>query len=1002
MKIHSIEIVAFGPFGGSELINFEHLNSAEIFLLSGPTGAGKTSVLDAICFALYGSVPGDRTRSIGADNLASQHRELALTPAVTLEVTIKGARLRIRRSPGHMRPAKRGSDPVHEDQTLEIDRISGGDWTRVDMKYSEGNSFLENYLGMTLDQFSQVVMLPQGRFTTFLRAKASERRELLQKLFATERFEVVENWLKRRAAADRDARNAQRDHVSTRIEYAAGVAGVNFAEHEGGSESPGRPPPDRSDLVLEWIGTTMTDLEGRLTKSAADAKKTVGVSEAAAGKLSEARTLVKLVSARRQAEAALQELNEKAEWRSSDGERLIRARKVAPITSQLQDFEEAREARAVAGVRVEKAESALRQSGLGSIDPRGRAEELRLLTAERSRLEDFETEMLRRRDSREKELADLQAKSHKLTTERDQIQEDLKLGPEEIKTLEAKLAASGAASERLEGRKSTLSTLEDRLKAAEALETLTTDLPGQKANLQDAIDHHQEARERYQEIRADRLEGIAAELAGQLEDGVKCQVCGSKAHPEPCEPGPDAPGKEEENAAGVTVDQAEAARNAAQKKVDKSESRLEILSSQAKGATPESIGVEIETARADTETDKASASQLTDLNERLEGWQGRLREGEGKTKELDSQLAPLEKETEALSREAATELKRERELRGKEPSVGSRKAAVEKQIDALEEAAEAARNATERSNDFEKLEVRLTTSSANAGFDDIKAALGAKLDDSAITTLDEELKEHDSCLAKSKGVLGQEMLAKIDPEAVIELESLTEAAQKAEDEALEANTEREGIQKTLTSFDKETASLPEELEILEPLSERARTSKSLSDLASGHGANAFSMPLSTFVLAARLEDVIEAANHHLNRMSGGRYALLFSDEKEGGERLTGLGIKIDDYWTGEQRETRTLSGGESFFTSLSLALGLAEVVQAESGGYELETLFIDEGFGSLDSDTLDQVMDQIDTLRRNGRTVGLVSHVEELRLRIPAQVQVEKSNAGSTLQVTGV
>ncbi|MBK8293899.1 MAG: hypothetical protein IPK93_03655 [Solirubrobacterales bacterium] len=161
------------------------------------------------------------------------------------------------------------------------------------------------------------------------------------------------------------------------------------------------------------------------------------------------------------------------------------------------------------------------------------------------------------------------------------------------------------------------------------------------------------------------------------------------------------------------------------------------------------------------------------------------------------------------------------------------------------------------------------------------------------------------------------------------------------------------------------------------------------------------MPLSIFVLAARLRQVIDAANVRLRKMSGGRYELLYSGDKKG-NAMSGLGIEVMDGNTSHARSTGTLSGGESFYASLALALGLAEVVQQESGGRRLDTLFIDEGFGTLDSETLDQVMNEIDSLREGGRTVGLVSHVEELRTRIPAQIQIEKDHTGSAIRTVGI
>ncbi|HET6447505.1 MAG TPA: SbcC/MukB-like Walker B domain-containing protein, partial [Conexibacter sp.] len=164
------------------------------------------------------------------------------------------------------------------------------------------------------------------------------------------------------------------------------------------------------------------------------------------------------------------------------------------------------------------------------------------------------------------------------------------------------------------------------------------------------------------------------------------------------------------------------------------------------------------------------------------------------------------------------------------------------------------------------------------------------------------------------------------------------------------------------------------------------------------GANRLHMRLSAYVLAARLEDVAAAATTRLERMSNGRYQLIHTDERARGERRAGLELRVVDGWTGQARPPATLSGGETFLASLALALGLADVVAAEAGGSRLETLFVDEGFGSLDERTLDEVLDVLDQLREGGRTVGIVSHVAELRQRIPARLRVIKGRDGSRVE----
>ena len=238
----------------------------------------------------------------------------------------------------------------------------------------------------------------------------------------------------------------------------------------------------------------------------------------------------------------------------------------------------------------------------------------------------------------------------------------------------------------------------------------------------------------------------------------------------------------------------------------------------------------------------------------------------------------------------------------------------------------------------------------------------------------------------------------LDPPAPVdEATEAADAAQQAHDEANAAYGMAEDRVHQLARL---RPRLEDALATLAPLRERAGQIRHLADLADGTGgANQYKMTLSSFVLAARLEEVAAAASERLLTMTAGRYSLVHSDARKGNAKA-GLSLLACDAWTGVDRDTATLSGGETFLASLSLALGLADVVTAESAGTPMEALFVDEGFGTLDEDTLDEVMNVLDGLRAGGRIVGIVSHVTELRQRVPAQVHVRKGRAGSHVEIT--
>ena len=246
-----------------------------------------------------------------------------------------------------------------------------------------------------------------------------------------------------------------------------------------------------------------------------------------------------------------------------------------------------------------------------------------------------------------------------------------------------------------------------------------------------------------------------------------------------------------------------------------------------------------------------------------------------------------------------------------------------------------------------------------------------------------------------------------DPELDVDLSEAapvtqTTAALADADAALSAAQQVLGDRRQRTAaLDRLVPELQRLWTVLEPLEEQATRVRCLADLCNGGGANTLKMTLASFVLAARLEQVAAVASGRLLRMTEGRYSLVHTDGTARGGARSGLGLLVRDTWTGQDRDTATLSGGETFLAALALALGLADVVTAEAGGARIGALFVDEGFGMLDEDSLDEVMDVLDGLREGGRVVGLVSHVAELKQRIPAQIVVTKTRAGSALSLRG-
>jgi exonuclease SbcC len=492
------------------------------------------------------------------------------------------------------------------------------------------------------------------------------------------------------------------------------------------------------------------------------------------------------------------------------------------------------------------------------------------------------------------------------------------------------------------------------------------------------------------------------ELAAMLEDGAPCPVCGALDHPDPSEVRGERVTRDDEDAASAEADRARreveelaARRAAAQADRDGLHERL-----------GEQAALGVAGLRALLVAQGTAEEALTREAERVDLLAERLLHADEEQAEAEAERAALREQAtaaarravEAQDRAAAAEAAIAEELDGAADldaalrDVGSATAACER--------ARAALDTVDRAvAEHERAARELVLAAAEAGFASVDDAAAAVREPAWTTGTTARLRAADDERAAVEALLADPALdVPLDPPADV---AAPAAALREADAVLAA-----AVEARATAADRAAAleTLVPELEAatdaLAPLASRADEVRRLADLAAGQGANAMRMTLSSYVLAARLEEVAAAASERLLRMSQGRYSLVHTDEGRGGARA-GLGLLARDTWTGQDRDTSTLSGGETFLASLALALGLADVVTAEAGGTRIEALFVDEGFGTLDEVTLDEVMDVLDGLREGGRVVGLVSHVAELRARIPAQVRLHKGRAGSTLSVVG-
>ncbi|MBA0051147.1 SMC family ATPase [Streptomyces sp. AJS327] len=1045
MRLHHLELTAFGPFGGRQRVDFDALSAAGLFLLHGATGAGKTSVLDAVCYALYGGVPGARQQPGGS--LRSDHADPHVPTRVVLEFSVAGRRLELTRAPDQPRPRKRGGGTTREkavSQLRELDPRTG-EWQPLSRSHQEIGGEIEQLLGMNREQFCQVVLLPQGDFARFLRAGAEERGKLLGRLFDTGRFSAVEERLHdmRREAQQRvrggdEALLALAQRMRQAMEplsVAGPPPGAELAQ-PGGDPLPGQRrtrkaaattgaattpgAPGLAEAVLEWAARAREQAREWHTVTGVAVRTAEDAHRAAAHHLDEAGELDR--RQRRYAEASRRaaELRDTAPERERAERRLASARAAGTVIPllRLRSAAEAEHtaARAAArrGWRSLTAEGTVPDGGADGTTPatpapdgpsgepprpdpdalaaweRAARQELGALAgarrAERRCAETAEESARLEREGREDEsllreagewLEGWEARRHALLRRVDGAQE------------------AATRAEHLAGR---LAPARDRLAAGERRDAARAATEEAERELPGAREESAAAREHWLDLRERRLRGVAAELAAGLEPGSACAVCGSTRHPDPARASADHVDRATEDEALAAYQRAEKLREEAERRHAELRETLSGARAAAGDAPLAELAADVAELESAHAAAHAEASGAHAAREALESAEREHAERLAQQGAAERRTAARASRRETLQREQLALEGELRQARGGAASVAERAAALERRAERCAAVAEAVRlaHAAERRRD--DAAEQLAGAVTRAGFGSAAEAEAAVLGEPEQRDLAERLDRRRAEEAAVAAELADPDLAGAAAVPPARLAEARDALEAATARLRAASAAGEAARTRCAELDRLSRQSTGDARRLAPLRVASDRVSRLSGLAAGTSAeNERKMRLESYVLAARLEQVAAAASERLARMSTGRYSLVHSDRISGRAR-SGLGLHVIDAWTGAERDTATLSGGETFFASLALALGLADVVADEAGGTRLDTLFVDEGFGSLDAETLDEVLDVLDALRERDRCVGIVSHVPELRQRIPARLEVTKARRGSGLR----
>ena len=1108
MRLHTLIMTGIGPYAGTETIDFDRFTASGRFLLTGPTGSGKTTIIDAIVFALYGQVADSSGSS--KQRLRSTLVDAAARSEVDLTFSTSAGVYRILRSPEYWRPKKRGTGTTRQNAAAKLWRLSAPGGHALDepiTRLEDVGAEVNRIVGLSRDQFTQTVVLPQGRFARFLRATSAERHTLLRDVFGTGVFDAIQAEIaERNRLTDREAQ-AARQALQARVEVAApllallpipsadddpppGALSATIVTDDAQKNAEPFPAPRRTELseapesaelsepaeLAELAGAPVPDTDA----IAAIGEQALARSRAALAPLAEAveRARAEAGTAHAATEAAVElrqrldrreallaeqaELDAHRAAHDADTARLDAARRASQVTTALhrharalRDLAAARDLATQAlsrtlntvgasasatstiltdsiadstddtdstdtqdipaiGPILEECEAILTSAPQAPYAPEDSGESQRLQHAE-SQLTALATRTRTLAGSLEPLVAlEADLGHRRAALERDQALLDTRRADldEHIRALEARPARHAELETALETARQAENRLPQarvdrdaalaRRDAAIRAEALDTRLAASKQAVVEATEVVESAKAHAAAQHRAWLEATAGSIVAELVDGEPCPVCGSPEHPAPADP-------EAGSVSRAQVEQVDAERARADEHLTervREHSDLEREHRTALEASGMRPLAELDGALAGAAEHLQSLARasrpLSELTEQLAGF----------AKETAAMRDALETDRTALAEDRArleaaqNALEQDRarcaDACGEHATVAARHHALLGIADAAESARShlaavrtAAREATSASDDLGK-------ALAAAGFTTASQAEQAILPAAELTALAEAVDRIRADRERVRHALTEDpricALTGEETADVAGARRLQEAAEKTRETALAAHaTASEAhrhLEEALEAVDRAAVRLADIL----------AGSRALTQVAAlVTGRNDASTPLATWVLLDRFAEVLVFANDRLTQMSSGRYELVRVADETGsaGRRDRGLGLGvIDRLCAGVVRDPKTLSGGETFYVSLSLALALADVVTAESGGVAMETLFVDEGFGTLDPETLQTVLAELGRLQAGGRTVGIVSHIEELRRQVPDRIEVTTTPVGSTLRIT--
>lgn len=911
MRLHRLELEGIGPFRDRQVVDFDQLTSSGLFLIDGPTGAGKTTIIDSITFALFSALSGV---SSTIDRLRSDYSDSTSKSEIILEFSVQGVRHQITRGIAHSFRKADGKESERKARQTLIQFAPDGSQAQTLTSAREIGVYIRDLLRISPEQFRQLVVLAQGEFAALLRMKPLERLGALRHLLGEGYYHDLQEELETQGKSAQEKINAARTRVA---EFLTQIRGM--VEEQVPAETLVR-LLELAEEPLSGNREIITEVAEFFQELLQQAHEKLTASEAALQPIQEQ------FSQLRQTRSALSDY-----W------------------NKRTDFEEAR-------ALLSEVFTVESTSDMESAEIKKLVAEMRERVGVLKPFVHWGEQSAEREEQRRTLERNVAASREALKNYIDEIAEY----PNLIKTCQSDISRSEKATAgieslevQIEGLHSTLALLNDLIDMQESKEKALRNCEKAVRDRDAAKLVLTESELTFEKARNSQLEQRVSVLAAGLIPGEACLVCGSVEHPNPAQFVTDDHVFSDSDIALLQEDVVRAREifEAQVEAVKDIESKVNSLNVTMSALEAKIGGASSASTAAQLQESESALLELTQIGAQLP--------------DLITRLAELENE-----------------LSSSHETLGD----LQKTIDQAKEAL-------------------ITFDTQVAVKESELAELGISFEDlpAQLASLSDQIQKCESFLSASDAL--NHASAGVSPELrAIDALEFNERYEQVKGQNVQLLEEREMNVRNVTLAQQQVENLDSliikfrtEASKAVSLTEKLQPTVSLGNIVSATSVkNSLKLELESYALQLRFHHVLEAASHHLRTMSNGRLVLELDEESQRGAK-TGLGIRVFDETTGESRSASSLSGGESFYASLALALGLADVVQSESGGVALETLFVDEGFGSLDTDTLERVLDELDQLKSGGRVIGVISHVSEMKDRFAERIVVERQSDNTSV-----